>query len=60
MRYPRGAQAEKQHHEAAMAALMRARTPEAPSLSSCGCSWPSDSRAPPGLANADRQGIYEP
>src|SRR4029078_3788616 len=28
-RYPRGAQAEKQHHEAAMAALKRARTPEA-------------------------------
>ena len=29
VRYPRGAQAEKQAHEAALAALMRTRTPEA-------------------------------
>src|SRR6185436_10773110 len=29
VRYPRGAQGEKEHQEAAMAALMRARSPEA-------------------------------
>ncbi len=38
VRYPRGAQAEKQAHEAALAALMRTARPRRPSRSSCACS----------------------
>jgi len=60
VRYPRGAQAEKQLREGAVAALMRARTPEdalAVVLRLLVAQRLADTA---GLPSADRQGIYEP
>lgn len=60
VRYPRGAQAEKQLLEQATAALLRARTPEdalAVVLRLLVAQRLADTD---GLPNADRQGIYEP
>jgi ParB/RepB/Spo0J family partition protein len=59
-RYPRGAEAEREHHAEAMAALARARTPEdacAVVLRLLVAQRLVDTE---GLPNADRQGIYEP
>ena len=60
VRYPRGAQAEKQHHEAAMAALMRARTPEAALAVVLRLLVAQRLADTAGLPGADRQGVYEP
>jgi hypothetical protein len=60
VRYPRGAQAEKQLHEAAVAALMRARTPEAALAAVLRLLLAQRLADTAGLPNADRQGIYEP
>lgn len=60
VRYPRGAQAEKQHQEAAMAALKRARTPEAALAVVLRLLVAQRLADTAGLPNADRQGIYEP
>jgi ParB/RepB/Spo0J family partition protein len=60
VRYPRGAEAERQHHEEATKALTRARTPEdalAVVLRLLVAQRLADAD---GLPNADRQGIYEP
>ena len=60
VRYPRGAQAEKEHHEQALAALKRARTPEdalAVVLRLLVAQRLADTA---GLPGADRQGVYEP
>jgi ParB/RepB/Spo0J family partition protein len=60
VRYPRGAEAERQHHEDAMKALLRARTPEdalAVVLRLLVAQRLADTD---GLLKADRQGIYEP
>jgi ParB/RepB/Spo0J family partition protein len=60
MRYPRGAQAEKQLHAEAAAALMRARTPEAALAVVLRLLLAQRLADTVGLPNADRQGIYEP
>ena len=60
VRYPRGAQAEKQHHEAALAALMRARTPEAALAVVLRLLVAQRLADTAGLPGADRQGVYEP
>jgi ParB/RepB/Spo0J family partition protein len=60
VRYPRGAQAEKQLHEQATAALMRARTPEAALAVVLRLLVAQRLADTDGLPNADRQGIYEP
>ena len=61
VRYPRGAQAEKQHHEAgARRARCAPGRPRPRSPSSCACSSRSGSRTRPGCPDADRQGVYEP
>src|SRR5204863_1651558 len=60
VRYPRGAQAEKQHHQAAMDALKRARTPEAALAVVLRLLVAQRLVDTDGLPNADRQGIYEP
>jgi ParB/RepB/Spo0J family partition protein len=60
VRYPRGAEAERQHHEEATKALLRARTPEdalAVVLRLLVAQRLADTD---GLPNADRQGVYEP
>jgi hypothetical protein len=60
VRYPRGAQAEKQLHEQAVAALMRARTPEAALAVVLRLLLAQRLADTDGLPNADRQGVYEP
>src|SRR5881397_2122661 len=60
VRYPRGAQAEKQLHADATAALMRARTPEAALAVVLRLLLAQRLADTAGLPNADRQGIYEP
>ena len=60
VRYPRGAQAEKQTHEEALAALKRARTPEAALAVVLRLLVAQHLVDTAGLPNADRQGIYEP
>jgi ParB/RepB/Spo0J family partition protein len=60
VRYPRGGQAEKELHEAAMAALARARTPEAALAVVLRLLMAQRLADTAGLPNADRQGIYEP
>ena len=60
VRYPRGAQAEKQAHEEALAALKRARTPEAALAVVLRLLVAQRLVDTAGLPNADRQGVYEP
>jgi ParB/RepB/Spo0J family partition protein len=60
VRYPRGAQAEKQLHEEAAGALMRARTPEAALAVVLRLLVAQRLVDTAGLPNADRQGVYEP
>jgi hypothetical protein len=60
VRYPRGAQAEKLHHEAAMAALMRTRSPEAALAVVVRLLVAQRLADTDGLPGADRQGVYEP
>src|SRR6266511_2184654 len=60
VRYPRGAQAEKQLHEEALAALKRARTPEAALAVVLRLLVAQRLADTAGLPNADRQGVYEP
>jgi ParB/RepB/Spo0J family partition protein len=60
VRYPRGTQAEKQAHEEALAALKRARTPEAALAVVLRLLVAQRLADPAGLPNADRQGVYEP
>jgi hypothetical protein len=60
VRYPRGAEAEKQLHAAAVDALKRARTPEAALAVVLRLLVAQRLADTAGLANADRQGIYEP
>jgi ParB/RepB/Spo0J family partition protein len=60
VRYPRGAQAEKQCHEEALAALKRARTPEAALAVVLRLLVAQRLVDTAGLPNADRQGVYEP
>src|SRR5262249_36079507 len=60
VRYSRGAQAEQQHHEAAMAALMRTRSPEAALAVVLRLLVAQRLPDTGGLPGADRQGVYEP
>lgn len=60
VRYPRGAQAEKQAHEQALAALKRTRTPEAALAVVLRLLVAQRLVDTSGLPNADRQGVYEP
>lgn len=60
VRYPRGAQAEKELHEQATAALRRARTPEAALAVVVRLLVAQRLADADGLPNADRQGVYEP
>jgi ParB/RepB/Spo0J family partition protein len=60
VRYPRGTQAEKQLHGEALAALMRARTPEAALAVVLRLLVAQRLTDTAGLPNADRQGVYEP
>jgi ParB/RepB/Spo0J family partition protein len=60
VRYPRGAQAEKQLHAEALAGLKRARTPEAALAVVLRLLVAQHLVDPAGLPNADRQGVYEP
>ena len=60
VRYPRGAQAEKEHHEAAMAALVRSRSPEAALAVVLRVLVAQRLADTAGLPGADRQGVYEP
>ena len=61
VRYPRGAQAEKElHGEATRRARCARGRPRTRSRSSCACSSHSGSSTPTGCPNADRQGVYEP
>ena len=60
VRYPRGAQAEKQAHEEALATLKRARTPEAALAVVLRLLVAQRLVDTAGLPNADRQGVYEP
>jgi hypothetical protein len=60
VRYPRGAQGEKEHHGAAMAALMRTRSPEASLAVVLRLLVAQRLADTDGLPGADRQGVYEP
>jgi hypothetical protein len=60
VRYPRGAQAEKEHHGQALAALKRARTPEAALAVVLRLLVAQRLTDTAGLPGADRQGVYEP
>jgi ParB/RepB/Spo0J family partition protein len=60
VRYPRGAQAEKQLHEEALAALTRTRTPEAALAVVLRLLVAQRLADTAGLPGADRQGAYEP
>jgi hypothetical protein len=59
-RYPRGAEAEREHHAEAMAALARTRTPEDAAAVVLRLLVAQRLVDTEGLPNADRQGIYEP
>ncbi|MCP9487561.1 MAG: ParB/RepB/Spo0J family partition protein [Gaiellaceae bacterium MAG52_C11] len=59
-RYPRGAEAEREHQAEAMAALARARTPEDAAAVVLRLLVAQRLADTEGLPNADRQGIYEP
>ncbi len=58
--YPRGAEAEREHHAEAMAALARTRTPEDAAAVVLRLLVAQRLVDAEGLPNADRQGIYEP
>jgi hypothetical protein len=60
VRYPRGAQAQKLAHDAALAALMRARSPEAALGVVLRLLIAQRLADTAGLPGADRQGVYEP
>lgn len=60
IRYPRGAQAEKELHEEATARLMRARTPEDALAVVLRLLLAQRLADTDGLPGADRQGVYEP
>jgi ParB/RepB/Spo0J family partition protein len=60
VRYPRGAEAERQLHGDATAALARAKTPEAALAVVLRLLVAQRLADTDGLPNADRQGIYEP
>ena len=60
VRYPRGAEAETQAHASALDSLKRARTPEAALAVVLRLLVAQRLADTAGLANADRQGIYEP
>jgi ParB/RepB/Spo0J family partition protein len=60
VRYPRGAQAEKQLHQEASERLMRARTPEDALAVVLRLLLAQRLVDPAGLPGADRQGVYEP
>jgi ParB/RepB/Spo0J family partition protein len=60
VRYPRGAQAEMEHHDQALATLMRARTPEAALAVVLRLLVAQRLADTSGLPGADRQGVYEP
>mgnify|MGYP000179713848 FL=1 len=60
VRYPRGAEAERQQHEEATKALTRARTPEDALAVVRRLLVAQRLADTDGLPNADRQGIYEP
>ena len=60
VRYPRGAQAEKQAYGETLAALKRARTPEAALAVVLRLLVAQRLVDTAGLPNADRQGVYEP
>jgi hypothetical protein len=60
VRYPRGAQAEQEHHAQALAALKRTRTPEAALAVVLRLLVAQRLADTPGLPGADRQGVYEP
>ena len=60
VRYPRGAEAEDQLHAAALDALKRTRTPEAALAVVLRLLVAQRLADTAGLANADRQGTYEP
>ncbi|MGI8479614.1 MAG: hypothetical protein ACR2M2_07130, partial [Gaiellaceae bacterium] len=60
IRYPRGADAEREHHAEALAALARARTPEVALAVVLRLLVAQRLVDAEGLPNADRQGIYEP
>lgn len=60
VRYPRGAEAEGEHHAEALAALRRTRTPEAALAVVLRLLVAQRLVDPAGLPSADRQGIYEP
>jgi ParB/RepB/Spo0J family partition protein len=60
VRYPRGSHAEKHAHEEALAALKRARTPEAALAVVLRLLVAQRLADTAGLPNADRQGVYEP
>jgi ParB/RepB/Spo0J family partition protein len=60
VRYPRGAQAARQAHDEALAALKRARTPEAALGVVLRLLVAQRLVEMSGLPNADRQGVYEP
>jgi hypothetical protein len=59
-RYPRGAEAEREHHAEAVAALARTRTQEDAVAVVLRLLVAQRLVEPEGLPNADRQGIYEP
>jgi hypothetical protein len=58
--YPRGVEAERQAHAAALDALKRARTPETALAVVLRLLVAQRLADTAGLPNADRQGIYEP
>jgi len=60
VRYPRGAQAEKELHEHALAKLKRARTPEGALAVVLRLLLAQRLVDTGGLSGADRQGVYEP
>ncbi|MEJ7569200.1 MAG: ParB/RepB/Spo0J family partition protein [Gaiellaceae bacterium] len=60
IRYPRGAEAEREHHAEALAALSRVRTPEEAAAVVLRLLVVQRLVDAEGLANADWQGIYEP
>jgi hypothetical protein len=60
VRYPRGAEAERQHHEEATRALLRARTAEDALAVVLRLLVGQRLADTDGLPNADRQGVYEP
>ena len=60
VQYPRGAEAEREHHAEALAALRRTRTPDDALAVVLRLLVAQRLADPDGLSNADRQGIHEP